>query len=165
MMLIKKNKHMPDFMSLLDIGCVCLLSQVEKCPENIEDSFCRKIDGNTLKIKDFRSPWEKGKKVINGHPVSDNDCESILSLKGISIDLYNEETKEEILGKYRTTFSFNRRKAMYAIFRFQPSAGKVRYSPYDGDTSHHDFYKSDTFSIEQVVTIKTGNILEDRDER
>lgn len=147
------------FNRLIDIGCTCLLLKIEGYDENTESSFCKKIDGDKLRIQDFRSMWEKERRFIYGQPVGENDCEGILSLKGVSINLYNEENREAILEKYRTTFRLNRRKSMYAIFRFQEDAGKVRHSPQDGDPSHHEFYKCDGFTIEHVQEIETGNIL------
>jgi hypothetical protein len=152
--------NMPiSFNSILDIDCVCLREKIEECDENTQSAFCRKIDGNRLGIQDFRSMWEKQRRLINGQPVGPNDCEGIVSLKGVSMNLYNEENRETILEKYRITFRINRRKVMYAVFRFQEAAGKVRYSPKDGDTSHHDLFKADTFTIEHVQEIESGNIF------
>ncbi len=145
--------------ALLDIDCTCLQGKIEECHENTESAFCRKIDGNTLRIQDFRSMWDRNRKIINGQRVGEIDCEGILSLKGVSVNLYNEENKDAILEKYRTTFRINRRGSKYAVFRFQEGAGKLRHSPQNGDSSHHDFYKCDGFSIEHVQIVETGKIF------
>ena len=149
----------PEFNNLLDIDCTCLLAEIKNYPENTDVTFCRKLDGNTLRIQDFRSRWEKGKRDVDGQEVFADDCEGILSLKGISVDLYNDKNKENILRKYKTTFTFNKRKVKYAIFQFQIGAGRVRHSPRDGDLSHHDFYKCDAFSIEHIIPIGIGDVF------
>lgn len=152
------------FNGLLDIECTCLLAQVEKCTENTEATFCRKIDKKTINVKDFRSRWERNKRTINGQEVAADDCQTILALKGISIHLYNDENKNQVLEKYRTTFAFNRRRAKFAVFRFRNGAGKVKHSPGDGDSAHHDFYKSDDFTLDHIALIETCNIVGGPDE-
>ena len=147
------------FNDLLDIECSCLLAQIEKCAENTEATFCRKIDKKSIKIKDFKSRWERNKKTINGTEVAEDDCAGILSLKGISIDLYSDENKEKVLEKYRTTFAINQRKVKYAIFQLRDGAGRVKHSPHNGDNTHHDFYKSDEFTLDHIMLIETRNII------
>jgi hypothetical protein len=151
------------FNALLDIGCTCLQRKIEECSEDTESSFCRKLSANRLKIQDFKSDWERGKRGIGSDPVADDDCEGILSLKGISMNMYNERTKDAIIAKYRTTLAFTRRGAKYAVFKFQADAGKVRFSPTDLDPSHHDFYKCDAFTIDHVEELSVENITGDND--
>ena len=146
------------FNALLDIECSCLQGKIEECRQDTESSFCRKISANRLRIQDFRSDWERGKREIGGERVAEDDCEAILSLKGISINMYNERTKGAIIAKYRTTFALTRRSAKYAVFRFQPDAGKVRSSRTDLDPSHRDFYKCDAFTMDHVTDLSVDTI-------
>ena len=85
-----------------DINCSCLLDSVQKISSNAEDVFCRKMRQNNPGPRDFESNWEKNRREINGEPIDvQHDCSGILSLKAVSINAFNDQTKIHVLEKYR----------------------------------------------------------------
>lgn len=139
------------FDRLLDIDCSCLAAQISECSENTEATFCRAVK-RKAHSREFGCKWDSVKKKGRIDDVLTNrDCDEIISYKGVSVDLFDENNREEVLKKYRTTYNFNRRKDKYVVFKFCKGAGKIRHSPEFGGSSHHDFFKSDDFSMEQHI--------------
>lgn len=123
-----------------DTECDCV-KDAENIPNGV---FARRVRSNPLIEKDFASKWEKR------HPYPDNSCKSICSHKGVSINLFNDSTKEEVLNKYITLFSFSPgHKAYCCTFKLKAEAGKLKNTN-SLDKSHFDFFKCDSFSISDL---------------
>ena len=147
-----------------DINCSCLLDSVQKISSNAEDVFCRKMRQNNPGPRDFESNWEKNRREINGEPIDvQHDCSGILSLKAVSINAFNDQTKIHVLEKYRITFKISPKfnsSARFCSFKFKHNAGKVCHTPMKNDPSHYDFYKCDEFNMERLEIIMIGSILD-----
>jgi len=132
-----------------DNNCDCL----KKTFEDSKNIFTRKLRTNVVKKIDFESHWEKGLK-----PKKDT-CKEICLLKGLSINMLNEESESNILKKYNQTFNINpRRKKYFCKFKFYKNSGKMKNTSKSGDKYHYTFYKSDDFNIDQVEIIEIKEI-------
>lgn len=146
------------------INCNCLLNSVLKDSSNTEDIFCKKLRQKNPGPRDFESHWEMGWRAIDDRPIDmQHDCSGILSLKAISVNIFNDQTRSQVLEKYHTTFKISPQynsSARFCSFKFKPNAGKVRHTPIKNDQSHYDFYKSDGFTMERLEIILIGQILD-----
>ncbi|GAB4036293.1 hypothetical protein [Spirosoma jeollabukense] len=124
--------------------------------ENCVDTFARKVsDTKDLKIRDFRTHSERGL-------IPDNDsCDEICGYKGLSINLWNDQSKRSVTDKFSLTLAISpmikKPSSKIGVFKFLPDAGKVKHTPNQRngvDTYHYDLYKSDEFVIEKVVLIE-----------
>src|SRR5208283_2161165 len=98
--------------------------------------------------KDFRSKWEKGNRP------SGTDCKDICSCKGISVNLYMNN-RDSIVKKYLKIFRISPgHKAYCCTFKFKSNAGKVKNAPEGGDLSHFNFFKCDSFSINDIEVVE-----------
>jgi hypothetical protein len=114
------------------------------------NSYVRKLNKASLEEKDFLSHWERNKKpeIL--------ECENICSFKAISLNQFRSDTEAQIVEKFKTTFSINPKKGSYYLkFQFLNDAGKIKYTPFDNDASHYDFYKADDFNLEKIHIIET----------
>ena len=120
--------------------------------------YVRKIEKPVLKDKDLRTHWERGKR-----PDSAN-CVKVCGYKGMSVNIWDESSKQSIFSKFLTTFRFapgNRKDSVF-VFKFKENAGLLRYTPEDNDLFHYDFYKCDTFTsgmLDSVEIIPLKDIL------
>ena len=130
---------------LHDTECDCL----ERAIEDGKNLFARKINKPNPLDKDFYSHWERGKRA--------DECKNICEYKGISVNKWNENDKRAIIKKVLTTFSISpKHKDSIFVFRMIQGAGLIEHTPTKNDATHHDFYKSDEFSLEML---ETGIIL------
>lgn len=129
-----------EFSELLkDTDCQCL----ENANQDNVSIFAKKINKPNPTDKDFKSHWERGKTSIV--------CDEICGYKGLSVNLWNESTKEAVIKKYVTTFGISpKHKDSIFVFKFLDEAGMVKYTPNENDKSHYDFYKSDNFTLEML---------------
>lgn len=125
----------------IDTDCNCVGKAVEK----LENIFARRVRSNPLKENDFKSKWEKK------HPYPGNsDCEVICSHKGVSINLFSDETKDAVIKKFVTRFTFSPGSTAFCCkFKFKQGAGKLKQTGLK-DKSHHEFFKCDTFSLKDL---------------
>lgn len=134
-----------------DTDCDCL----KDAKENYENYFARKINKPEPKDSDFKSHWERGKRA--------EGCVQICGFKGISVNEWNENTKNDVIQKFLITFRITpKHKDSMLIFKYLEQSGLLFYSPNKNDNSHFDFYKSDTFSldlIEQTECISLREML------
>ena len=73
-------------------------------------------------------------------------------LKGISINIWNEKSRDAVVRKYKTTGRFSpKNKDSICVFKFNKNAGLTRYTPSNTDDFHYDFYKSDQFDLEMII--------------
>ena len=134
----------------IDTECDCL-------GETFEDTkqiFARKISKPNLRVADFRSHWERNIKP------SKNLCIEICRFKGISINYWNDLTRQQVIDKYVKSLrliDLDKKivKDCILIFRFKSEMGYTKSSPTTNDPSHCTFFKSDTFDIENIEVINT----------
>ena len=129
-----------------DTDCNCL----SKAVIDTSSEFVRKLRKDNVEDKDFLTHWEREIR-----PETE-DCETICSYKGVSINRITPEYENLILEKYKTTFTINPKKgAHYLKFRLNEDTGKVSYTPEEDDKSHYNLYKADDFSLEKIVIVET----------
>lgn len=132
-----------------DHNCNCF----ENAIEDIENLYAIKANKNMLRIQDFASYWEKGRR-----PASD-DCKEICSLKGVSISLFNDINKDEVVEIFKSLFSIAPKYRPYLIvFRFYESSGLIKQTPSVINKHHFDFYKCDTFDFSKVNIINANEL-------
>lgn len=126
------------------------------CIENavINDStlFARKINKPLPLEKDFLSKWEKAE--LNGHLPDFPNCKDLCGFKGISINAWTNESQQQIIDKYLTTFKISpKHKDSIFIFKLKKEAGLVEFTPNRNDRFHFDLFKTDDFELELLDTI------------
>lgn len=137
-------------------SCKCLAN----ANENYTDLFARKVgDTKDFKLRDFKTHHERGK------PVTSNLCEDICGFRGLSIELWNDESKEYIIEKFVLTVSISpmiKPKNQIGVFRLTDGTGKVEHTPnqkHGTEIYHHDLYKSDNFAVEKLEIIELVPII------
>jgi hypothetical protein len=139
-----------DFNNLMNgHQCDCL----ESAKEDAENSYAIKTNKNVLRTQDFTSYWEKGKRPC------DEDCKEICSLKGISISIFNDQTKNEVVKIFQELFPLAPKYKPYlSVIRFYKSSGMIKHTPDNINIHHHDFYKCDDFDFSKVNLINTHEL-------
>ncbi|MFZ6008063.1 MAG: hypothetical protein ACOYU2_10485 [Nitrospirota bacterium] len=133
-----------------DTHCDCL----KDAEGNYDDTFSRRINKGTLRDKDFVSKWEKGQRPEG------NDCKDVCSFKGISVNLY-KNNHDSIIKKYIQSFKISPGYRAYCcMFRFKKNSGKVKHTPGWRDDSHYDFFKCDSFSINDIEVVQCFSLSE-----
>lgn len=133
-------------------NCKCLSQSVE----NYEDTFARKVDATQdFKLRDFKTHHERG--VL----LEDNSCQGICGFRGISIEIWNDESKGYISNKFSLTFGispqYKKPKSQIGVFKLKEGAGKVKHTPnqkHGVEIFHYDLYKSDTFAIDMLELVE-----------
>lgn len=130
-----------------------LHSQIEPCnctSEAAEDKasiFVRKIDEKKVKDRNFVSKWEAGKAGTR------TDCKGKCSAKGISVSSAND--RDKVIEIFKTSFSIAPGfHPVVCFFKFQENAGLVKHTPSKNNSFHHDFYKSDTFTLNDISVVE-----------
>ena len=144
------NKSLPE-------NCDCL----EKSIEDLTHTYARHFNKPTVRSQDMLTKWEKYTNT-NAFPknLDLNDCVELCGLKGLSVDIWNEESKEAVIQRYLKTFKIisPKNKNAILIFKLKLSAGKFRHTPREHDKFHYDFYKADGFTIDLVEVIEFINL-------
>lgn len=127
---------------LSEHNCNCL----ENASEDNSSNFAMKIMKENIRSQDFSSYWEKGKR-----PNGNNNCDEVCSYKGVSISIFNDDTKEDVINIYKELFPLAPKYKPYlSIVKFYESSGVVKHTPNDENAHHYDFYKSDNFDFTKV---------------
>ena len=137
----------------VDIDCDCLEGAI--C--DTESHFGRKTNKNFLKPGDFISYWEKGKRS------EDQICAEICSLKGISLNFMNDESKENVINIFKQLFPISPSyKPHIHVIQLGGTCGYVKHTPdhVNGNLYHYDFYKSDEFNLEDVTHVEVISLAE-----
>jgi hypothetical protein len=130
-----------------------------KCTEdgviNNISSFALKINKETIREADFKTYWEKGR--------TSTDCDEICSLKGQSLTIIDSQKDLDLTLKiYKELFPISPKYKPYcAVVLLNEDSGLVKLTPTEINPLHHDFYKSDEFTIEKVsllMTIPLGDV-------
>lgn len=131
------------------INCNCL----ENALSADDNSFAIKTMKSDLRIQDFTSYWEKGRRTES------NDCKDICSLKGISMSIFNEETKEKVIEIFKELFPLAPKYKPYlSVINLYENSGLTKHTPNDMNSFHYDFYKSDTFDHTKVNLINAKEL-------
>lgn len=135
---------------ILGHSCDCL----DKAVEDNSSNFAIKTMKENLREQDFNSYWEKGKR-----PVDNNNCDEVCSYKGVSVSIFDEKTKDEVVNIYKELFPLAPKYKPYlSVVKFYDSSGVVKHTPNDGNNHHYDFYKSDTFDFTKVEVITVNDL-------
>lgn len=130
----------------LNSKCNCLTNTTI----DTTSEFMRKLKKQQVDEKDFLTHWERGIRP------NAEDCQEICTYKGLSINKFLPENENQILQKYKTTFSINPKKGSYCLkFKLNKNTGKVKYTPSQDDKSHYSLYKSDNFNIKEIIILET----------
>ncbi len=132
--------------------CRCLEGSVA----DFKNLFVRRVSkASELKDRDFRTKHEKGKE-----PPTENNCQKICgNYRSISIDIWNEESKDIRLDHYTLGLLFAPKwKNNLAVIRFGNDTGFVKHTPINEESTlnpfHYDFYKCDTFELKNVELLE-----------
>lgn len=121
--------------------------------ENNTDKFVRKVSKSpSLKERDFKSHIERGKIAENA-----SNCEEICGLHGLSFEIWNSESSELLMKKYLTTVAISpQSKKNLSVINFKPNSGLIKHTPnqIEYNEFHYDFYKEDSFTIENLELIE-----------
>lgn len=129
-----------------DTNCNC----IENSFEDTNNEYIRKLKKDKIEDKDFITHWER----IIGR--DSQICKDVCSYKSISIDLCQDNNIGIITNKYKITFHINPKKGAYYIkFKFDENAGKIVHTNDKNDITHHEFYKSDEFTLGKIKIINT----------
>jgi hypothetical protein len=128
-----------------NIDCDC----VRNSRENTEDSFARKVTKiKKAKEADFKTHHERGKQPADG------SCESICSCRGLSIDIWNTETKDKIFDKLNKSYDISPGlKKVLLVVKLKKNAGHVAPTPTADNPFHYDLYKADSFKVESHIEL------------
>lgn len=139
-----------EFKELLDNHeCDCL----QNTNEDNDNLYAIKTMKNVLRIQDFYSYWDKGRKPKN------DDCKEICSLKGVSVSIFTDDTKDSVIEVYKELFPLAPKYKPYlSIIKFYKSSGVVKHTPIDQNEHHFDFYKSDKFDHTKVNLISVNEL-------
>jgi hypothetical protein len=123
---------------------------IEECTEDTSSIFARRIDKDKLKLKDFRTYWESGKRPP-GTPTKDSIC----GYKGISISRYQTSSERSaVMANFMQQVALSPAyRKFLAEIQFKPGCGMTKHTPTTNDASHHDFYKCDSFDVNNVTCI------------
>jgi hypothetical protein len=110
------------------------------------NTYARVLNKETLVEKDFLSKWDKGRTVAE-------TCEEICGdLKCLSVSkVENDAVKQQIVDLYSQIMNLAPKyKRGVLLFKFKVDSGVLKYTPDERNKYHHDFYKSDGFTLEHI---------------
>jgi hypothetical protein len=126
-----------------NIECNCVVNSAE----NTSNHFARNVSKTTkVKATDFRSHHERGKIQ------TDNSCKTVCSYRGVSIDIWNEESKKKISDRLNRSHEISPGvKKVLLIFKLKKDAGQIEFSPTSDNPFHYDLYKADGFDSQSHI--------------
>ncbi|MBT1709266.1 hypothetical protein KK062_13570 [Fulvivirgaceae bacterium PWU5] len=135
-----------------DIECNCL----NGTKEDFGSRYGLKTNKNQIRIVDFESHWEKGKRPESAA------CEEVCSYKGKSVSLITDANLNEVTQIFKQLFPLSPKyKPFLTIVKFADHTGTVKHTPDFINAHHHDFYKCDNFTFEnvsQLDSISLGDV-------
>ncbi len=141
-----------------DLPCDCL----DKCFEDCSTVYMRKLNRDSVVLKDFESKWEKNQyrseeeRNAWEREIRAQGCKRICGAKGVSVSKLADPAHENIIMEnIREAFTNTRRyRPNVAFFKFKQGDGLLLDKPSNAIKYHHDFYKSDTFDCTQLEIVK-----------
>ncbi|MCX3264804.1 hypothetical protein [Pedobacter agri] len=134
---ISKNTH-----------CDCLTD----AHEDLTNFFARSVKrAPSLKNSDFKNHIERNKI-----PSDESKCEEVCGYNGVSIELWNDSSSSLLLEKYKYSAAISPQfKKNLCIIKFKANKGLVKHTPNQivYNEYHYDFYKEDSFTVEDVELI------------
>ena len=128
-----------------DTKCDCLNEAIV----DTANEYVRRLKKDALQDIDFVTHWERGIRT------QIDDCDNTCSDKSVSINLFKKEYETLIVNKYTNTFKINPKKGAHLLkFKLKEKAGKVKSAPEDDDRSHFNFFKADTFILNNLEIIE-----------
>jgi hypothetical protein len=132
----------------VDTDCIC----TDDAAEDVESIYVRKISNQEIADKDLKSSWEKKKQ-------KEGDCHLICAYKGLSINIWNEDSRKSVIDKFLNSFGISQTSgANIYIFKFKENAGILKHTPRDGDAHHYTFYKSDDFTVGMLEKVEVKEL-------
>lgn len=124
--------------------CDCIASATQNC----SNTFSRKTsDGKVPRDRNFRISIDKQNAQYS-------DCEQHCDEKSTSIDLWSDESEQQVLAYHRSRISLAiapKAKDHLLIFRIKQYGGLVKPSPVFGNDFHHNYYLPDNFSVDTCI--------------
>ncbi len=124
----------------------------DKSYTDMISTFARKVrKAPAIKEPDFRNHIERNKLPEN------STCSEICGFHGVSIEIWNEDSSEVLLEKYLYTANISpSHKNNLSIFKLKENAGVIKHTPdqLEYNEFHYDFYKDDTFTVENLELIE-----------
>lgn len=130
--------------------CECMSGSTE----NTSTVFIRRIsEKHGLKDRHFKHDLEKPNRNLVV-----TDCNSFCSFREISIDDISNHPVADVIANYMPAIHEQleispKKEFFYCAFTFATGSGTVKSTPEHGYVSHHDFYKSDEFSVQLITQI------------
>lgn len=142
--------------SNLHTGLDCCCIKVLDANINTDDVFSHRLNSDKITYSDFQSFLEQGKE-------ERGDDRKRCMLRGVSIDLYNDESKEFLKERYKSQTSITvgfKPKAVkyYCVFKLNASLGKVASTSNSKNKYHHTLLKSDDFNRDHIIVIDIEKI-------
>lgn len=129
-----------------DTPCNC----IEDAKEDFESHYGLKTNKNAIRLVDFDSYWEKGRR-----PQS-KSCGEVCSFKGKSVTLITNENLSEVTEIFKQLFPLSPGyKPFLTIVKLADNTGRVKHTPDSRNKYHHDFYKCDNFTLENITQLQS----------
>lgn len=133
-------------------NCNCHTTALENCV----DTFARRVgDTKDFKDRDFRTYFERGL------PSESDSCDEVCGHRGLSINLWNDESKRFVIDKFSLTLAISpmikKPKSQIGVFQLTKDIGKIKHTPNQKsgvDPYHYDLYKSDEFGVEKLTLVE-----------
>lgn len=125
----------------------------DKCGEDLESIYVRKVNKEKVHIKDFLTKWERKKMT------ECENCETYCSDNNVSISkTMNDDDTIKVIDSFKQIFALAPGlKPHLCYFKFKKEAGVLKPEP--GDTyNHHIFYKHENFSLDSIEVSKVESL-------
>jgi hypothetical protein len=134
-----------------DLDCDCLADS--GIVENTSDTFVRWVKAAPPVLDDFDSMHELGAQPKK------NDCDNLCRLRGVSINIANQESEPVIKAQWAEYTRFRPRlPRTFCKFKLKSGAGKVWKTPTKTFPYHYELLKSDQFCMEMINLIEVSPI-------
>ena len=131
-----------------DCECNC----IDNATEDTVSVWAFKTNKTFLRPADFKTKWEKEDRDAL-------DCKAICGKKGLSMCIFNEENKDEVIEIYKKLFPLSPSyRPNLTLVRMRAGCGVHKHTPRPHNQHHFDFYKCDAFKIENIIFLDSKAI-------